>query len=149
MERYLSRSVDTERIDEQQNMSNNTPDVIVDFIFEHGLLYIALVNIGGAPAYNISVIFDSKIRGVGGSRLISSLSLFKHTQFMPPHKEIRTFLDTSASYFAHKQPLKISAAIAFTDREGKKYTSVIKHNLDIYRDIGYIRIPGNKPALPL
>jgi hypothetical protein len=148
MERYMPRSVETETIDPQRNMNNITPDVIVDFIFEQGLLYIALVNIGDAPAHNISVKFDSKIRGVGGSKLVSSISLFKRTQFMPPHKEIKTFLDTSASYFAHKQPLKIKATISFTDREGKKYSNVIKHDLDIYRDIGYIRESGQKSTLP-
>lgn len=119
-------------------MTDGNPDIIVDVIFEEGLLYIALANIGGAPAYGISVKFDKKIMGVGGSKLISTMPLFRRTEFMPPHKEIRTFLDTSASYFAGKQPLAIKTTVNFTDREGKKYTNVIKHNPGIYRDIGYV-----------
>ena len=119
-------------------MTDINPDVIVDFIFEQGLLYIALANIGGGPAYGISVKFDKKITGLGGSKLITAMSLFKRTEFMPPHKEIRTFLDTAASYFAGKQPRDIKTTITFTDREGKKYSNVIKHNPGIYSDIGYI-----------
>ena len=116
----------------------NVPDVIVDFVFERGLFYIVLANIGGAPACDISVAFDTKIAGLGGTKLISAMPLFQLTPFLPPGKEIRSFLDSSASYFSSKQPRKIKATIGFSDRAGKKYSNVCKHDLGIYEDVGYI-----------
>jgi hypothetical protein len=127
-------------------MSKNSPDVIVDFTFEQGLLHIAVVNIGEAPAYSISVTFDREIKGVGGRKRVSAMPLFRRIEFMPPGKNITTFLDTSASYFAGSQPLQIKTTINFSDREDKKYSNVIKHNLDIYRDIGYIGVVDRKPT---
>ena len=120
-------------------MSDARPDVIVDFVFDQGLLYITVVNIGEAPAYGISVTFDREIKGLGGSKLISGMPLFRRIEFMPPQKRITTFLDTSASYFAHDQPLQIETTIRFADRQGKHFSNLIKHNLEIYRDIGFIR----------
>jgi hypothetical protein len=121
-------------------LGKEKPNVIVDFIFEEGLLFIALSNIGQAPAYNVSVAFNHEIWGVGGSKLISEMPLFSRIEFMPPKKKITTFLDTSASYFKHDQPLEIETDITFKDRRGSRYMNRIKHNLDIYRDIGYIRV---------
>ncbi len=60
-------------------------------------------------------------------------------EFMPPGKQITTFLDTSASYFKRKQPTEIEAHIVFYDRDGGMHINDIKHNLEIYRDIGYIQ----------
>lgn len=119
--------------------SDAKPDVIVDFIFEQGTLFIAVINIGDAPAYGISVTFNKEIRGVGGSKLISGMPLFRRIEFMPPEKNISTFLDTSASYFSGGQPPEVETAITFSDRQGNSYRNQIKHNLNIYRDIGYIQ----------
>lgn len=121
-------------------IGRDKPNVIVDFIFEQGLLFIALSNIGQAPAYGVSVKFDREIWGVGGSKLISGMSLFRRVEFIPPQKKITTFLDTSASYFKREQPLEIETDITFKDRRGSHYRNRIKHNLDIYRDIGYIQV---------
>jgi hypothetical protein len=114
------------------------PDVIIDFVFECGLLYIALINIGKAPAYSISVKFSREIKGIEGSKLISQMLLFRRLEFMPPGKKIFTFLDNSASYFQHEQPSDIETLITFKDRRGKRFLNRIKHNLDVYRDIGYV-----------
>ena len=121
-------------------IGKDKPNVIVDFVFEEGLLFIALSNIGQAPAYNVSVAFNREIWGVGGSKLISGMPLFSRVEFMPPQKKITTFLDTSDSYFKREQPLEIETDITFKDRRGSRYRNRIKHNLDIYRDIGYIRV---------
>lgn len=119
------------------------PDVIVDFIFEQGLLYIALINIGQAPAYSVSVSFDREIRGVGGTKLISDMALFHKVEFMPPKKKIVAFIDTSASYFSRGQPDEVETTISFSNRDRRDYTNRITHNLDIYKDIGYIRLAVN------
>lgn len=115
-----------------------TPDVIVDFIFENGIFHIAVINIGDAPAYNVTVSFNRDISGLGGSKIISKMPLFQQLQFLPSQKKIATLLDTAASYFNRQQPTDIETTIRFADGNSKIYTNVIKHNLDIYRDIGYI-----------
>ncbi len=118
------------------------PDVIVDFIFENGIFHIAVINIGDAPAYNVAVSFNHEISGLGGSKVISKMPLFQQIQFMPPQKRISTLLDTAASYFNRQQPTDIETTVRFSDGNGKVYTNVIKHNLNIYRDIGYVPQKG-------
>ena len=115
------------------------PEVILDFIFEDGLFYISIKNIGAKPAYKVSIQFDKTVVGVEGKKAISELPLFKCIEFLPPDKEIKTFLDTSSSYFSRNEPTVISTQIRYEDFRGKKYLNTIKHNLEIYREIGYIQ----------
>ncbi len=119
-------------------LSNDRPDVIVDFIFEQGLLFIGLSNIWKAPAYGISVQFSCDIMGVEGSKSIFDMSFFRNVEFMPPQKRVVTFLDSSAAYFRREQPAEIETIVAFKDRRGRSFRNLIKHNLEIYRDVGYI-----------
>lgn len=116
------------------------PDVIVDFEFDRGLLFIAVVNIGAAPACRVSVKFEPEISGVEGSKRISEMALFRHLAFMPPGKKITGFLDTSASYFAREQPLQVRTDIRFHNMCGKGYRNRITHNPGIYRDLGYVAV---------
>ncbi len=118
------------------------PDVIVDFVFDDGLLFIALANIGLAPATAVSVLFNRPIRGLGGRKVVSETALFRRTEFLLPGKRIQTFLDTSAAYFRRGEPLEIETEVNFADRTGNLYVSRIRHNLDIYREIGYIQRQG-------
>jgi len=83
---------------------------------------------------------DKEIVGVAGEKKISDLALFKCLEFLPPQKEIRTFLDSSASYFARNEPLMISTLIKYEDARKKRYVTKTDHNLEIYREIGTIRI---------
>ena len=122
------------------------PDVIVDFGFDRGLLFITVSNIGVVPAYGISVAFDQEIWGVEGRKLISEMPLFKAVEFMPPQKHITTVLDTSASYFGRGQPTKIETLIAFRDRRGRRYANRIRHDLEIYRDLGYVEREDRRPS---
>lgn len=115
------------------------PDVILDFIFDDGLFFISIDNIGDKPAYKVSVKFDCRILGVNGTKEISALPLFENIEFLAPHKRIVAFLDQSSSYFARKQPTKISARISYLDSEQRKYAVTINHDLEIYREIGFIR----------
>jgi hypothetical protein len=119
-------------------MEERIPDVIVDFIFENGLFHIAIINIGDAPAYRISAAFNRELKGLGGKKIISNMALFQNIEFMPPQKKITTLLDTATSYFKQQLPTDFIITIKFTDRTGKPYVNIIKHNINIYRDIGYI-----------
>src|SRR5574341_1596440 len=115
------------------------PEVIVDFVFDDGLLFISVENIGDQPALKVSVRFDHKIMGVHGEQEISALPLFRNTEFLAPHKAIVTFLDTSAAYFRRGEPTRIAATLTWEDSNLTHYKTTIHHDLEIYKDIGYVR----------
>ena len=117
---------------------DSEPDVILDFIFRDGLFFISVSNIGDKPAYKVSIKFDCKIYGLGGTKEISALPLFRNIEFLAPNKEIVTFLDSSSSYFRREAPTKIAARISYRDSDGTKRSVTINHDLEIYREIGYM-----------
>ena len=113
------------------------PDVIVDFIFEDGVLMVAVSNIGSGPAEDVRVRFHPSFKGLGGSVEIGEMPLFQNIGFLAPAKAIRTLLDSSAAYFNRDEPDRITAVISFRDRSGNEHTSTIRHDLSIYRDIAF------------
>ena len=119
-------------------VASGRPEVIVEFLFDRGLLYISVNNIGNRPAISVSVKFDKKIVGLGGTREISTQAVFRNIQFLGPQREIVSLLDSSSSYFKRKQPTKISALITYQDFEKRRYEISIKHDLEIYRDLVFV-----------
>lgn len=114
------------------------PDVIVDFIFDDGLFFISIENIGSQPATDIRVQFVPKITGVEGTKKVTELPLFSSLLFLPPGKQITTYLDSSAAYFEREEPTSITTTIRFKSRSGKALKNVTRHNLEIYKEIGYL-----------
>jgi hypothetical protein len=112
--------------------------VIVDFEFEDGLLFVSLCNLGDRPALNVKTEFDKSFTGLGGSREINGLALFKRTRFLAPGKEIRTLVDASARYFARKEPTLLTATVSYRTAAGERRRHSITHDLSIYRDLAYV-----------
>jgi hypothetical protein len=124
-------------------------DVILDVVFDRGLLFLLLENTGDRPAHAVRVKFGERFSGVGGTKRIDRLALFRKLEFLAPHKAIEVFLDRSASYFARGEPTRITAAISWRTSSGERQRSTIVHDLEIYRDLGYIdrEVPsGGRPA---
>jgi hypothetical protein len=117
------------------------PDVIVDFLFEDGMLFIAVQNIGSEPAKRVHVVFDPPFMGLGGTASIPDLPLFRNIEFLAPSRSIRTLLDSSAGYFARKEPEHIAATISYCDRADHEFSCTIRHDLTIYRDIAFVPKP--------
>ena len=115
---------------------NKTLDVFVDFVFEEGVLFVSLSNIGERPARKVSVTFDPTFCGADGMD-VASLPLFKNVEFLAPHKTITTLLDSSAAYFARGEPTRIAASISYIDVDGTPCHETIHHDLEIYRDLAY------------
>src|SRR6476646_10062834 len=105
------------------------PDVIVDFLFEDGILFVAVQNIGSQPAQRVHVTFDPPFKGLGGTVSIPELPLFRNIEFLAPSRSIRTLLDSSAAYFARPEPVLITAAISYSDRSGQQFSATILHDL--------------------
>ena len=114
------------------------PEVIVEFLFDRGLLSISVRNIGTRAALKVAVSFDRRFTGLGGAKDISSLALFRRIEFLGPDREIVTLLDTSESYFRRKQPTRISARVSYLDAERRTYQTTIDHDLDIYRELSWV-----------
>jgi hypothetical protein len=71
------------------------------------------------------------------------LALFRKLEFLAPRKSIEVFLDRSAAYFARGEPTELTAAISWRTPEGARRTSTVHHDLEIYRDLGYIEEGGS------
>ncbi len=124
-------------------------DVILDVVFDRGLLFLVLENTSDRPAHAVRVKFGERFSGIAGTKRIDRLALFRKLEFLAPHKAIEVFLDRSASYFARGEPTRLSAAISWRTSSGERHRSTIVHDLEIYRDLGYIdrEVPsGGRPA---
>ena len=124
-------------------------DVILDVVFDRGLLFLVLANIGDRPAHGVRVRFAERFSGVGGTKRIDRLALFRKLEFLAPRKSIEVFLDRSASYYARSEPTTLSAAVSWRTSEGERRRATIVHDLEIYRDLGYIDRevpPSGRPA---
>jgi len=113
-------------------------DVSVDFVFEDGLLHAVVANIAERPALKVSCRFEPAFRGLGGSVEVSRLALFRNIEYLAPGKEIRTLVDSSAAYFARKEPTKLEVAVTYRDEDGARRQATIAHDLGIYRDLAYV-----------
>jgi hypothetical protein len=122
------------------------PDVIVDFLFEDGLLFIAVANIGSQPAQRVHVAFEPAFTGLGGSVSMPELPLFRNIEFLAPARTIRTLLDSSAAYFAREEPLRITAEISYSDRAGQQFSCTIVHDLSIYRGVAFVSRDERSPS---
>lgn len=118
----------------------NRSNVILDFVFDDGLLFISLANIGDAPARDVVVDFDQPMRRADGTEL-AAMGLFKQLTFLAPHKDIVAFVDSSAAYFERREPAMIVASIRWRDQDGENCSATIRHDLGVYRDLPYV--PGH------
>ena len=112
--------------------------VILDVVFDRGLLFLVLANAGDRPAHSVRVRLDGPLTGVGGSKRLDRLALFRKLEFLAPRKSIQVFLDRSDAFFARREPTRLTAAISWRTPEGERRTTTIVHDLEIYRDLGYI-----------
>jgi len=125
------------------------PDVIVDVDVRDGLFSILLRNIGSRPALNVTTIFDRSMSGLGGSKSISGMRLFKNLEFMAPGKVFEQFVDPLDVYAARKEPMRFTATVSYLDRDGRRYEEAIVHDLRIYAELGQARVaepPGVAPT---
>jgi hypothetical protein len=113
-------------------------EVILDVVFDRGLLFLVVENIGDRPAHSVRIKFEQPFSGVGGTRKLHRLALFRKLEFLAPRKPIDVFLDRSASYFAREEPTRLTAAISWRTAEGTRRSTTVHHDLEIYRDLGYI-----------
>lgn len=113
-------------------------DVILDVVFDRGLLFLVIANMGDRPAIGVRVKFEQRFSGVDGTKRVDRLALFRKLEFLAPRKSIEVFLDRSGSYFARQEPTQLTAVISWRTPEGARRSTTVHHDLEIYRDLGYI-----------
>ena len=114
------------------------PDVLLDVEFEAGVLFLVVANRGERAALAVSLRFERPFKGLSGSQEMTRLPLLRKIEFLAPGREIRTLLDSSAAYFARREPAKLTVEIRYRDEDGGRHERRIVHDLRIYRDIAYL-----------
>ena len=123
-------------------------DVILDVVFDRGLLFLVVENLGDRPAHSVRVKFDQPFSGVDGAKKMNRLALFRRLEFLAPRKSISVFLDRSGSYFARDEPTQLTAAVSWRTPEGERRSRTIHHDLEIYRDLGFIEREAPRNGRP-
>jgi hypothetical protein len=123
-------------------------EVILDVVFDQGLLFLVVANIGDGAAHSVRIKFDQPFSGVGGAKKMQRLALFRRLEFLAPRKSISVFLDRSGSYFARDEPTQLTAAVSWRTPEGERRSSTIHHDLEIYRDLGFIEREAPRNGRP-
>ena len=119
---------------ENDSKPEKNPDVIVDFEYSDGLLFIVIENIGNDSAYDTSVRFNKKVLGMQKTKNISSLKIFQSLKFLPPGKKIKILVDLFQFYLAGRQPMQIRTVIFFRNKLKQIFQNSIQHDLSIYED---------------
>ncbi|MDA4115911.1 MAG: hypothetical protein OK442_05090 [Thaumarchaeota archaeon] len=104
-------------------------------VLERGFFFMVLKNIGDEPAANVVTKIGGKIIGPDGKKTINDLNIFRSLEFIPPGREFRILVGSAQTYFANKQPTKLTAVMTYSDGNKNTYGETISHDLSIYADL--------------
>ena len=110
--------------------------VVVDVVFEDGLLYLELANLSDRPALDVSCVFDPELVDLQG-RDVSKLALFSRVAFLGPGRRIRTLLDSTAGFFARSDAGRVTVVTEFERPEEKRGSTTVSHDLAVFRELAY------------
>ena len=111
--------------------------VVVDVVFESGVLYLELANLADRPALNVTCSFEPPLVDVQG-RDVAKLPLFRRVEFLGPGRRIRTLLDSSSSYFAREPATRVVVAVEYERPDQPRRTTQVTHDLEIFRELAYL-----------
>lgn len=86
--------------------------VIVDVVFEDGVLYLELANLAARPALRVTCTFEPPLVDAAG-RDVSKLRLFRKMEFLGPERRVRTLLDSLPGYFGRKAPARVVVTVTY------------------------------------
>jgi hypothetical protein len=118
-------------------------DVVLDVALERGLFFLVLENLGDEPAHSVRVRFEQPLTGLGGTKRIDRLQLFRRLEFLAPRRQVRVFLDRSALFFARDDPTAFGVKVAWRTDRGERRSREIRHDLAAYRDFPYLEVPDD------
>ena len=115
----------------------NDDGVVVDIVFEAGLLYLELANLSDRPALNVSCKFDPPLVDMQG-RDVSKLALFRRVEFLGPRRQIRTLLDSTAGYFAREGASRVTVVVEFERPDETARSTTVSHDLAVFRELVFV-----------
>jgi hypothetical protein len=120
-------------------MDAAAPDdgVVVDVVFDGGVLYLELANLADRPALNVACTFNPPLVDLQG-RDVAKLPLFSRVEFLGPRRRIRTLLDSHAAYFAREPATRVSIAVEYERPDEPRSVTQVVHDLEIFRELAYL-----------
>jgi len=106
--------------------------VVVDVVFDTGLLYLELANLGDRPAVDVSCSFEPSLVDAHG-RPLADLALFRHLSFLAPRRRIRSLLGPSAGYSE-----TLSVTVEYGRAGGERATTRLSHDLAAFGELSYV-----------
>jgi hypothetical protein len=110
--------------------------VVVDVVFEDGVLYLELANLADRPALNVTCSFDTPLIDVQG-RDVSALGLFRDVAFLGPRRRLRTLLDSLPGYLGREQATRVAVTVEFERPGEPRCTTKVTHDLELFRELAY------------
>lgn len=114
----------------------NDDGVVVDVVFEAGLLYLELANLSDRPALDVTCKFDPPLTDMQG-RDVSKLALFQRVEFLGPRRQIRTLLDSTAGFFAQQEVSRFTVVTEFERPGEKRGSTTVSHDVAVFRELAY------------
>jgi hypothetical protein len=111
--------------------------VVVDVVFEEGLLFLELANLSDRPALNVSCAFDPPLVDLQG-RDVAELALFRRVEFLGPRRQVRTLLDSTPGYFAREKAGRVTVVVEFERPDEKRRSTTVSHDLAVFRELAYL-----------
>ena len=115
-------------------MDAAAPDdgVVVDVVFEDGVLYLELLNLSGIAVFALSGAFvDAQGRDV------SELRLFRYVEFLGPGRRVRTLLDSVPGYCGRQGATRFAVAVEYERPGEPRRATKVTHDLELYRELAY------------
>lgn len=111
--------------------------VIVDVVFEDGVLYLELANLGSRPALGVTCTFEPPLVDAAG-RDVAKLRLFRKMEFLGPERRVRTLLDSVPGYFGRRAPARTVVSVKYKRPGDRRFsTTTVTHDLAVYRELSY------------
>jgi hypothetical protein len=115
---------------------SSSPDVddgvVVDVVFEDGVLHLELMNLADRPALGITCAFDPPLADAAG-RDVAGLGLFRRMEFLGPRRRVRTLLGSAG----REGPARVSVTCEFERPGGGRRSTTVTHDLSVYRELAY------------
>jgi hypothetical protein len=115
------------------------PEVLLDVECVDERLYLVLVNVGPATAFQVRVAFRRPLIGVGGEVVVSDQRVFRLLPMLRPAQEIRVFIDTRSALLKRRQAKIVQATVTYRARGGRRLSEVFRHDLRMWDDWGAVR----------
>lgn len=111
--------------------------VVVDVVFEDGVLFLELANLADRPALNVACTFDPSLVDLEG-RDVSELRLFRHVAFLGPRRRVRTVLDSPAGHFGRDGPARVTIAVEYERPGSPRDGRTVTHDLELFRELTFL-----------